>query len=160
MAQMEDPRLQLKTNALTARFEVPYQPGELVAIGINNGKEIARQSLKTTGKPAQLKVTAEHETYSADANDLAYFNVEVLDENGLLVPNAAIPIEFDITGNCELQAVGNGNPADMKSFQSPAVNSFRGKCQLIVRSREDSGEIIVRAKSEGLKTSECKVIAD
>ncbi len=160
ISQMEDPRLQLKTNALTARFEVPYQPGELVAIGINNGKEIARQSLKTTGKPAQLKITSEHETVSADANDLAYFNVEVLDKNGLLVPNAAIPIEFDITGNCELQAVGNGNPADMKSFQSPVVNSFRGKCQLIVRSREDSDEIIVRAKSEGLKTSECKVIAD
>ena len=38
---------------LTARFELEYQPGELVAIGFKDGKEVERQSLKTTGKPAK-----------------------------------------------------------------------------------------------------------
>ena len=52
----------------------------------------------------------------------------------MLVPNAEIPVEFEIEGNCKLQAVGNGNPTDMKSFQQPSVKTFRGKCLLIVRS--------------------------
>lgn len=142
---------------LTASFEVPFQPGELIAIGFIDGKEIARQSLKTTGKPALLKITPEREVITACKNDLAYFNVEVLDENGLLVPDAEIPIEFIIHGKCKLQAVGNGNPVDMKSFQQPKVNSFRGRCQLIVRSCEDGNEILVTAKSAGLKTGEYTV---
>jgi beta-galactosidase len=84
----------------------------------------------------------------------------VLDENGLLVPNAEIPVEFEIQGNGKLQAVGNGNPMDMKSFQQPNVNTFRGRCQLIVSLLNESGEISVSAKSGDLKTGKRKVMID
>ncbi len=145
---------------LIAKFEVPYQQGELTAIGLKDGKEIVRQTLKTAGKPAQLRILAERENIAASSDDLAYFNVDVLDENGLLVPTAEIPVEFDIQGNCKLQAVGNGNPTDMKSFQQPRVNTFRGKCQLIVRSCEKGEGIKVTAISDGLEsgTSTVKVV--
>ena len=142
---------------LTARFDVPYQPGELVAIGLKNGQETARQILKNAGKPARLKLTAERETVSASYGDLAYFNVEVLDENGLLVPYAEIPVEFSIEGIGTLQAVGNGNPTDMKSFQQPRVKTFRGKCQVIVRSSEKPGEISVTARSKELESGTAQV---
>ena len=142
---------------LIARFKVPYQPGELTAIGLQEGNEVARQTLKTTGNPAKLKITAENEEVTASGDDLAYFNIEVLDTNGLLVPNAEIPVEFEIQGNCSLQAVGNGNPTDMKSFQQPRVNTFRGKCQLIIRSCEKGDEIVVSAKSDGLDSGVAKV---
>ncbi len=145
---------------LTARFEVPYQPGELVAIGFMEGKEVVRQSLKTTGKPAQLKIVSETENILSDENDLVYFNIEVLDENGLLIPDAEIPINFNIRGKCKLQAVGNGNPTDMKSFQQPKVNSYRGRCQLIVRKTKDCSEIEVTAFSNGLKSVNYKVSAN
>lgn len=134
---------------LTAHFEVPYQPGELLAVGLNNGKEVVRQSLKTAGAPATLKITAEQ--LRPENDDLAYFNVEILDENGMLVPNAEIPVDFEIQGNGKLQAVGNGNPTDMKSFQQPRVNTFRGKCQLIVRMGKEGGQISISAKSKGLE---------
>jgi beta-galactosidase len=136
---------------LTAKFEVPYQPGELVAIGLNDGKEVVRQTLKTTGKPNQLKITAEAGVLPAGQNDLAYFNIEVLDENGLLVPDAEVPVEFEISGPCTLQAVASENPKDMHSFQQPFVNTFRGRCQLIVRLSNEPGEINVSAKSDGLQ---------
>ncbi|HSH18879.1 MAG TPA: glycoside hydrolase family 2 TIM barrel-domain containing protein [Draconibacterium sp.] len=135
---------------LTAKFDVPYQPGELVAVGLKGGKEVTRQTLKTTGKPAQLKITAEKQSIAATDDDLAYFNVEVLDENGMLVTNAEIPVEFEISGPCKLQAVANENPKDMHSFQQTVVNSFRGKCQLIVRLIEEGGDILVSANSDGL----------
>ena len=44
---------------LKASFRVPYQPGELVAIGMSDGKEKVRQVLKTAGNPFRIKVTAE-----------------------------------------------------------------------------------------------------
>jgi beta-galactosidase len=136
---------------LTAQFEVPYQPGELVAVGLNDGKEVIRQTLKTTGKPAKLKITTEENAFPGIQNDLAYFNIEVLDENGLQVPNAEIPVEFEISGPCKLQAVASENPKDMHSFQQPRVKTYHGRCQLIVRLEKEGGKIVVTAKSEGLK---------
>jgi beta-galactosidase len=144
---------------LTARFHVPYQPGELVAIGFTDGKEVARQSLKTSGAPNQIKITAEPGVLPLGQNDLAYFNVEILDENGFLVPDAENKVDFEISGPCKLQAVANENPRDMNSFQQPVVNTFRGKCQLIVRLKEDKGEVVVSAKSEGLKSGEASFVA-
>ena len=138
---------------LTAQFTVPYQPGELIAIGLKDGNEVTRQTLKTTGKPAQLKIIAEENTFPGVQNDLAYFNIEVLDENGLLVPDAEIQIEFEISGPCKLQAVASENPKEMHSFQQPRVKTYRGKCQLVVRLEKGGGEIVVTAKSEGLKTA-------
>jgi beta-galactosidase len=113
--------------------------------------------LKTAGKPARLKITPEREQITASFNDLAYFNVEVLDENGLLVPHVEIPVDFTIEGVGTLQAVGNGNPTGMKSFQQPRVQTYRGKCQVIVRSFETPGEISVTARSEGLEIGTARV---
>jgi beta-galactosidase len=134
---------------LTAQFDVPYQPGELVAVGISGGKEVARQVLKTAGKPYQIKVTPEKEKVDFRSDDLAYFNIEIQDEKGQTVPNFQIPINFEISGG-KLQAVANSNPRDMHSFQQPKVNTFRGKCQVIVRV-EKSGKIMLYAKAEGMK---------
>lgn len=145
---------------LTARFEVPYETGELVAVGINDGKEVIRQRLKTTGKPFQIKITPETKLILKKQNDLVYFNIEVLDKNGLRVPDAETPIEFTIEGVGKLQAVGNGNPTDMKSFQQPHVKAFRGRCQLIVRKGNSSGKIEVLAKSKGLKAARCTVLVE
>ena len=142
---------------LTARFDVPYQPGELVAVGLKNGEEVERQVLKTAGLPSRLKITAEREQVTASYNDLAYFNIEVLDENGVPVPHAEIPVEFTIEGVGTLQAVGNGNPTGMKSFQQPRVLTYRGKCQVIVRSSETPGEITVTARSQGLESGTARV---
>jgi beta-galactosidase len=142
---------------LTASFEVPYQPGELKAVAWVNGEEIARQVLKTTGPPAAIQITPEKNRIKADPECLAYFNVKVVDEEGMLVPDADIPIDFEIEGGYILQAVANGNPQDMKSFQQPSVHAFRGKCQLIVRSAEKPGLMKVTAHSEGVETGEAVV---
>ncbi|HSO86831.1 MAG TPA: glycoside hydrolase family 2 TIM barrel-domain containing protein [Draconibacterium sp.] len=148
MENYNQPRM---ITALTAKFDLQFEAGELVAIGLKDGKEIVRQSLKTTGKPAQLKISAEENSFSGIEADLIYFNIEVQDENGLLVPNAEIPVEFEISGAGKLQAVASENPCEMQSFQQPRVKTYRGKCQLIVRKDKTGEAIQVTAKSEGLQ---------
>lgn len=136
---------------LTASFGVPYEPGELTAIGFIKGREVERQSIKSSGKPAGLRIVAEHGSIKPSPAGLAYFNLEVVDENGMLVPDAEVGVGFDIKGAGTLQAVENGNPVDMKSFRQPQVKTFRGQCQLIVRPGTKAGVINVTAKSEGLE---------
>jgi beta-galactosidase len=143
---------------LTAAFEVPYEAGELKAIALKDGKEMESKILKTTGNPAKIRLTADRSELKANRNDLSYVTVEVVDETGALIPNANLPIRFKVEGAGELSAVENGNPADMKSFRSPQVTSFNGRCLVILRPSGTSGEIRLKAESAGLTGAEISVM--
>ncbi|MFY9152186.1 MAG: glycoside hydrolase family 2 TIM barrel-domain containing protein [Prolixibacteraceae bacterium] len=143
---------------LTASFEVPYEAGELKAIALQDGKEVESKILKTTGKPAKIRLTADRSEIRASRNDLSYVTVEVTDEAGNLVPDAASKINFTVSGAGELAAVENGNPSDMKSFRQPEVTSFKGKCLVILRPSGTAGELKLSAQSEGLEGTELVVV--
>lgn len=143
---------------LTATFEVPYETGELKAVALKDGKEVETKILKTTGIPAKIRLTADRSELKASRNDLSYVTVELTDEAGNLVPNANLPVQFKIEGAGELAAVENGNPKDMKSFRTPQVTSFNGRCLAILRPSGTSGEIKLKAESPGLSASEITVV--
>jgi beta-galactosidase len=109
---------------LTARFDVTYQPGELRAIGLINGKPVANTTLKTAGPAKQLRLTADRSSIHADRNDLSYITVEIVDELGAVVPNAEMPVHFTITGVGELAATGSAAPNDASSFQAPLRKTY------------------------------------
>jgi beta-galactosidase len=144
---------------LSAKFRVPYAAGELKAIGITDGKEVATQVLKTAGAPKKLILTAERNKITADRNDLAYITVEVADENGNVIPNANLPYEVEVAGNGELAATGNACPNEMESFQDKHSKLFHGKAVIIVRPFDKSGKIKITANSKGVasKTIEINV---
>ncbi|MDP3644227.1 MAG: glycoside hydrolase family 2 TIM barrel-domain containing protein [Bacteroidota bacterium] len=143
---------------LTATFEVPYEAGELKAIALKDGKEVETKVLKTTGKPSKIRLTADRSELKASRNDLSYVTVEITDEAGILVPDADLPVQFKVEGAGELAAVENGNPKDMKSFSTPQVNSFKGRCLVILRPNGTSGEIKLKAASSGLENAEVVVM--
>ena len=74
-------------NKMVARFKVPYQPGELRAIGLINGKRVASASLRTAGEPAKIRLIADRSKIRADRNDLSYVTVEIVDRHGTVVPD-------------------------------------------------------------------------
>ena len=145
-------------NKRTARFRVPYEAGEMKAIGLNNGSEVGSKSLKTTGKPAKLRLTADRSSIRASRNDLAYITVEITDEAGVWVPDANFRINFEVAGAGELFAVENGKPFGMKSFQVPFVDSFNGRSLAILRPTGEQGEIKLKAFSKGLEADEIIII--
>jgi beta-galactosidase len=143
---------------LRSNINLEYQPGELKARGYRNGEQTESRSLETTGKPNSIRLSADRSQIKADRNDLAYITVEIIDESGLRIPDASLPVKFQITGNGELAGVGNGNPRDLKSFQQPECTTFKGRCLLIVRPEtNENGEISIIAKSNGLAESEMTI---
>ena len=135
---------------LTAKFEVPYTPGELRASGLIKGKVAATAILRTTGAPKKMRLTADRTTIRADRNDLSYVTVEVIDETGNRVPNAEIPVRFSVTGAGELAAQGSSSPNDVASFHAPVRRTFQGRCLAILRPKGDAGKITLRAEADGL----------
>ena len=138
---------------LTARFEVPYQPGELRAVGMSGGKPVASTSLRTAGEPKAIRITADRSSIRADRNDLSYVTVEVVDRNGKVVPTAAIPIRFTVTGAGELAATGSSAPNDMASFREPLRTTCQGRCLAILRPRGEAGSISLKAEADGLESA-------
>ncbi len=135
-----------------AVFEVPYQPGELTAIALNNGKEIARKILSTPGEPRSIRLTADRKMINADRSDLSFVKIEVVDKSGQVIMQNPVKIKIDVSGNGELIGSGNANPSDMTSVNNSELYTFRGKAQAIIRPFETPGEIAITVSSDGLQS--------
>lgn len=138
---------------MRAEFDVPYAAGELKAVALLGGKQIAELLFKTAGRPARLRLKADRLSIKRDRNDLAFVTLEVLDQFGELVPDAAVPVAFSITGAGELAAVGTANPKDVRSFRQPRLRTFHGKCLAIVRSKGVAGSATLQVSAGGLTSA-------
>jgi beta-galactosidase len=143
---------------LTAKFTLPYSAGELKAVGLTNGKEVATKVFKTAGKPSHLILSADRIQINADRNDLAYVSVEVSDKDENFIPNAVITVKFTVSGGGELLASGNGAPDDMQSFCKPECRTFNGKCLAIIRPYAKAGSIKVHAEAAGLPDATVEIL--
>jgi beta-galactosidase len=138
---------------LTARFDVPYQPGELRAVGLSHGEPVASVILRTAEVPAEIRLTADRSTIRADRDDLSYVTVEVVDQRGTVVPNEDVPIRFTVNGAGELAATGSSAPNDASSFRAPFRKTYEGRCLAILRPQGGPGRITLKAEAAGLKAA-------
>jgi len=145
------PVVRATTADLHLSWDVPYEPGTLMVVGKKNGMVVAVEEIKTTGEPASIRLTADRESIRSDAGDVAHITVEILDEEGVMVPTASNRIRFTVRGKGELIGVDNGNPVDRDSFQDSERDAFNGLALAIVRSTDKAGKITLTAESEGLK---------
>jgi beta-galactosidase len=141
------------TDKHTAIFSVPYEAGELIATGYQDGKPVSKWTLETAGAPVAIRLRAEQAAITADGSDLAYVVAELTDADGhpTYAPVDDRTLSFEVSGGGILAGIGNGNPATEESFQSPERKSFRGRVVAVVRSNGESGTISVGASGAGLK---------
>ena len=90
---------------------IPYgKGGNIIAVARNNGKEVARHRLETTGKATALKMVVENpEDWKADGMDLQYVKVYAVDNKGRVVPDTKDEVTFKVSGAARLIAVDNGD---------------------------------------------------
>lgn len=138
-------------NSITASFEVPYESGELKAIGLDaDGTLKESKTLLTTGAASSLQLISESENVKADRGEIVYLKVSALDEGGHIVPTDSSQITVEVTGEAELLAAGNAKPLAQGSFKDNRFKLFEGKGLIILRSTGKKGDIIVTAQSNGL----------
>ncbi len=125
-----------------AVFSLPYEAGTLRAEA--GGKSV---SLATAGQPAKLVLTTDKKVITADGQSLAYIIVEVVDKNGCLCPEAAIPCEAVVKGQGQLMAFASADMKDREPSTSPRVTTWKGRALLVVRSTKNKGKVQVSIKS-------------
>lgn len=91
-------------------WKVAYAPGALRAVGYRAGKKAMEKTVRTTGEPAALVLEADRAVIAGDRTDLAVVTVSLADRKGHRVPDANVPVLFDIQGPGRIVGVGNGDP--------------------------------------------------
>ncbi|MES2277243.1 MAG: glycoside hydrolase family 2 TIM barrel-domain containing protein [Bacteroidota bacterium] len=136
-----------------AVFTVPYATGVLKAAGIKDGKEMSTRILKTAGQPVRIKLTADRKTLLANAQDLSYVTVEIVDENGLLVPDANNHLSFEVSGNGSIAGLGNADLKDTDPYVGTQHKVWKGRAVVILKSTQKAGKLKLHVSSPGLKTA-------
>ncbi len=131
--------------------DVSYQPGELRVVAYKNGKEWARDSVRTTGDAAKLMLQPDRNQIAADGHDLSFVTLTVADKDGLMAPRSKSLIHFSISGPGEIVATDNGDATDLTVFASHDRKAFNGLALAIIKAkRGQHGTVTVTAKSDGL----------
>ena len=125
-----------------AVFSVPYKAGTLRSEA--GGESV---TLKTADEPARLRLTPDRTVMTADGQSLTFVTIEVLDKQGALVPEAAIPCEASVKGAGTLLAFASADLKDTEPYISPRVKTWKGRALLVVRSMQKGGSVSVTIKS-------------
>ncbi|MFI3238154.1 MAG: glycoside hydrolase family 2 TIM barrel-domain containing protein [Lachnospiraceae bacterium] len=143
---------QMKAPLDRGYWEVPYQKGSLVAISYEDGVEVARCTLSSSGEIHSLKLTTDKSELIADGCDATVVVVTAYDCDGNEVTNADISVTFVVEGEGRIKGTGNGNYMSHEHDKLPTRNLYCGRAIAIVQSRFEAGEINVSVHSEHAKS--------
>ena len=139
-------------NATTAHLQwsVPFATGTLQAKATKGGTVVATDTVQTAGAAAKLALKADRASITADGSDLAYVEVDIVDAQGVVVPQASNTVAFTISGPGALVGLDAGNSINHDSYKGTSHAAFSGKLMAIVRSTTTAGTITLNATSGSL----------
>lgn len=136
---------------------VKYEPGTLQALAYDkNGNIAAETSVRTAGEPYALELQADRTEIDADGKDISFIEVSVVDKDGTLCPDAAVPLEFEVSGG-DFLALCNGDPTSLESFYGKSMHTFSGKCMAVTGKSRKTGDITLKVRSAGLPEATIKI---
>jgi len=132
----------------TVKFSTTYIPGIVEAISYIDGREVSRSILKTAKTAAGIVLTADKENLIADGHDLLYVGIDVVDEDGNVVPDEEVRLTAEVSGAGYLAGFGTGNPVTEEDYTDIYTDTFSGHAMAIVRSGYHAGEITITIRGE------------
>jgi len=142
-----------------AVFSLPYQPGELKAVGMKGDQKVESTVLKTAGAASQIKLTADRTEIKANGQDLSFITIEITDTDGIIDPNATNLLNFEIDGPGTIIGVANGDIKDTDLYVADSRKAFHGRAMVVLRSTKQPGKIQLKVSSDSLSTSQIHIHA-
>lgn len=133
----------------TARFVTEYRPGSLTAVARRDGREVGRTTLRTASGDVRLVVRADRAALGLGSGDLAFVEITLEDEDGIVPCDRDRAVFVTVSGAGELAGLGTGRARTEESFAGPTVTTYDGRALAIVRPT-GAGSIAVTVTAEGL----------
>jgi hypothetical protein len=140
------------------RWNVPFQPGELKAVGLRDGKTV-QSKLVTAGEPARIELVPDKTKLEANGEDVSQIELRLVDKKGVLVPNGATLCNVRVEGAGKLLALDNGDQRDMTPLRQLSRKFNQGRAFAVVESLRESGPITVIVSADGLPEAKLKLRA-
>jgi beta-galactosidase len=140
-----------------AVFAVPYSPGLLKAVGVENDKEIESAILQTSGDAAKIKLSADRKEILANGQDLSFIIIEITDKDGVFQPNASNRLHFKIEGAGTIAGVGNADFKDCDQYVGNTRKAWKGRALVVIKSNRNAGDIKLTVTSPGLTEAETAI---
>jgi hypothetical protein len=133
-------------------WEVPFEKGEIIAIGKRDGAEIARNVLISAGKPDRL--TAKMLDYRSEVGsaDVRQIEINVADADGNLVYKEDMEVICETIGPVKLLGLEDANPRNVEDYRSNKRHTFKGKLMAYFQVMDEAGgSAVITFSAEGLK---------
>ncbi len=149
-------RLCLDSTEFHVGWRVKFEPGEVKVVARKDGREVGSEVVRTACAPDHLRLTVDYDGRKYNnpsptdkdgvkTQDLVYINVEVVDKDGNLCPNADNQVFFIVDGGT-IAGVDNGSAFSLERFKADNRKAFFGKCLVIV-APDASGHFSLTARS-------------
>ncbi|WP_281612778.1 sugar-binding domain-containing protein [Flammeovirga sp. SubArs3] len=133
-------------------WQVPYEKGEIKAIARNKNKKVAEDIVRSSGEANSFQLIPSKTEVYANQTDVIRCEVNIIDKDGVFVPDADHLVEFTLDGPAKILGVENGDILDLSSNKAKFRKVFNGKCVLFFQSSDEAGLIKLTVKSTKLNS--------
>lgn len=142
---------------LHVMWRVPFEAGVLKAISRKDGNEVLRKEIHTASRPHRIILEADRNALNTSGKDLSFITVKVVDEKGIVVPDAQDLITFEVTGEGFIAGVDNGDPVSHESFKASKRKIFHGLALVVIQAKTRAGKIHVKATGTELQPADIEI---
>lgn len=142
-----------------ATFSVPYTPGTLKAVGVENDKEIESTTLQTSGSAAKIRLIADRKQLLPNGQDLSYVKIEITDQDGVIQPNASNRLQLKLEGPGIIAGVDNADVKDTDPYTGNSRKAWHGRAMVVIKSTHNAGDIKLTVSSASLSEATITVKA-
>ena len=139
------------------KWLVPFQAGELKLVGLNDGRPVASDLLRTHSDFAAIKLTADRSAMSPNRYDVARIELQLTDSNGVSVVTDDQDITFTVSGPARILGVDNGWEKSVQPYAANQLKTWQGRALLLIQSLDQSGTIEVTARSKNVTSKPLKI---
>lgn len=112
-------------------MDAVYEPGEVKVVAHYPDGATLEKTIRTAGAPAAIRT--EIEPVRDERDDLRFIEVSVVDKDGNLCPDAAIPVSFKAPEGTAFKGICNGDPTSLEVFTEPEMKTFHGKLVIVLQ---------------------------
>jgi beta-galactosidase len=131
-------------------WDVPFKPGTLKAVGARNSAAVCEFVLKTAGPASKIALLPDVKELRADGRDVCHVEFQIVDAQGVRVPDATSEVTFAVTGPAQLLGIETGDLNSPSNGKGPSRNAVRGRGLAFLQSKPSAGLITITASAPGL----------
>ena len=113
-----------RTERCKALFDTVYEPGELTAINIRDGKSAEQDRLMTASDDVHIEQT--------DLGD-GIIEFSVRDKAGVLNPEAVLTLTAETKGERTILGLGTGDPKSEENYFDKTIRTWHGRALIVTR---------------------------